>query len=319
MAEPVAPSPGAPNRGAASRSAPTRSAPAPSLLSGLVREARPRQWIKNLLVLAAPVAAGVLDGPMALGRALLAFVAFCLAASGTYYLNDLLDVTADRRHPVKRLRPIAAGIVPMPLARAVALVLLAGAVAVAGLVGGWQLPVIVVAYISLTTSYSLWLKHIAAVDLVAVAAGFVLRALAGAAAVGVPVSRWFFIVASLGSLSMVAGKRRAELRSLAGDAVGVRTTHGAYSTEYLASVQTMASGAVLVSYCLWAFERASQVPAAVPWSVVSIAPFALGVLRYALLVDKGAGEEPEEVVLRDRTLLVCGLVLTVLFALGNLP
>ena len=287
-----------------------------SLVRGLVRQARPKQWVKNVLVLAAPAAAGVLDSASALLQVAVAVVAFCLAASGTYYLNDLLDVEADRRHPVKRFRPIAAGVVPLVLARVLAVLLMVGGVSVGFLAGGWQLPVVVLAYVALTTSYSSYLKHIAAVDIVAVAAGFVLRALGGAAAVDVPVSRWFFIVASLGSLFMVAGKRKAELRSLAGGASGVRSTHATYSADYLSYVEATASGAALVAYCLWAFERQADVQGSVPFFVLSIAPFALGILRYALLVDGGAGEEPEELVLQDRTLLVCAMALAALLLLG---
>lgn len=288
----------------------------PSLLRGLVREARPKQWVKNVLVLAAPTAAGVLDSVTAAGQVAVAVVAFCLAASGTYYLNDLLDVDADRAHPVKRLRPIAAGVVPVPLARVLAGLLMAGGIGVGFLSGGWRLPVVVAGYVALTTAYSCYLKHVAGVDIVAVAACFVLRALGGAAAVDVPVSRWFFIVASLGSLFMVAGKRKAELRTLGDDAGGVRSTHATYTGEYLSYVESTASGAALVAYCLWAFERQAEVAGGTPFFPLSIAPFAVGILRYALLVDAGAGEEPEELVLHDGPLLVCAAVLTGLLLLG---
>jgi decaprenyl-phosphate phosphoribosyltransferase len=287
-----------------------------TLPRGLLRQARPRQWAKNVLVLAAPTAAGVLDSVNAAVQVLVAVVAFCLASSGTYYLNDLLDVEADRRHPVKRFRPIAAGVVPVPLARVMAGLLMTGGVTVALLAGGWELPVVVLAYVVLSTGYSTYLKHIAVVDIVAVAAGFVLRALGGAAAVDVPVSRWFFIVASLGSLFMVACKRNAELRALAGEAAGVRSTHATYTSGYLSYVESTASGAALVAYCLWAFERQGEMSGSIPFFVLSIAPFALGLLRYALLVDQGAGEEPEEVVLRDRPLLACAAAVAGLLTLG---
>ena len=289
-----------------------------SLLRGLLRQARPRQWVKNVLVLAAPAAAGVLDSVASVLLVLVAIVAFCLAASGTYYVNDLLDVEADRRHPVKRFRPIAAGVVPVPLARVLAVLLLVGGVGVGFLTGGWQLPLVVGAYVVLTTSYSSYLKHIAAVDIVAVAAGFVLRALGGAAAVDVPVSPWFFIVASLGSLFMVAGKRKAELRALGRDAIGVRATHATYTADYLSYVQSTSSGAALVAYSLWTFERQAEMQGSVPFFVLSIVPFAIGMLRYALLVDAGGGEEPEELVLRDRPLLACSAALAGLLVVGML-
>ncbi len=292
-------------------------APAPEgLARACLRQARPRQWLKNALVLAAPAAAGELGSAASLGRVLVAFAAFCLAASGTYYLNDLLDRHADRLHPVKRLRPVAAGLVPEPLAWTAAALLPLAALAVASASGHWQLLVVVACYTALTASYSRWLKHMAAVDLVAVAGGFVLRAVGGAAAVDVPVSRWFLIVTSLGALFVVAGKRRAELRTLGDRAVQVRPSHADYSLAYLTYVEATTSGAALVSYCLWAFERQGQTGAHVPFFVLSVLPFLLGVLRYALLVDGGAGEEPEEVALRDRPLLVCGAALVSLLLLG---
>jgi len=177
--------------------------------SSLVAACRPRQWIKNLLVFAAPVAAGVIDQGDLLTDTLAAFVAFCLAASGTYLLNDALDVESDRLHPTKRNRPIAAGQVPVVLAYVVAAVLVVAALAIAFLTRS-QLGWTIAAYLALTTAYSFWLKHVAILDVIAVASGFVLRAVAGAAATGVPISEWFFIVTSFGALFMVAGKRTGE-------------------------------------------------------------------------------------------------------------
>src|SRR5690606_14849287 len=141
--------------------------------------------------------------------ALAAFVAFCLAAAGTYYVNDARDADADRRHPSKRHRPVAAGVVPVPLAYAGGAVLLAAAIGVSLLINV-ELALTVGGYIVLTTAYSSVLKHVAVVDLVSVAAGFVLRAVAGAAATEVPISEWFFIVTTFGALFMISGKRAAE-------------------------------------------------------------------------------------------------------------
>ncbi|MDQ3430769.1 MAG: decaprenyl-phosphate phosphoribosyltransferase [Actinomycetota bacterium] len=267
-----------------------------------------------MLVLAAPAAAGVLVDSSAVLRVALAFVAFSLAASGTYLINDAVDVAVDRRHPVKRLRPVAAGSVSRVLASVTGLALLAAALVVAGALVGRSLLAVVAAYVATTTAYSLWLKRIAVVDIVVVAAGFVLRAVGGAAAAGVPVSRWFFVVASLGSLFMVAGKREAELRQLAGLAGRVRPTLNAYTVEFLGTVRATASGAAIVAYCLWAFEKDAAAGGAIPWAAISFVPFLVGVLRYALLVAKGHGAEPVELVMRDRPLLMSGLVLTVLVA-----
>lgn len=301
--------------GAAAPGAPAGDAHRPSLPVALVRLARPRQWSKNVLVFAAPGAAGVLDNPGPLLDALVAFASFCLAAAGTYYINDARDVDADRRHPTKRNRPVALGVVPLWLAYAGGAALLAGGVGLA-FAASVELVYTVLGYIALTTAYSAHLKHVAVVDLVAVAAGFVLRAVAGAAATGVPISEWFFIVTSFGSLFMISGKRSAEASEMGEGAAGFRTVLAAYTPGYTAYLRAVTSGAVLVAYCLWAFEKAELAAATVPWYQLSILPFAMGVLRYALVLDQGKGSAPEEIVLRDRPLQGLGLVWVTVFGIG---
>lgn len=286
-----------------------------SLPMAVIVEARPRQWVKNLLVFAAPAAAGVIGERTALLQTLAAFGCFCLAASGTYYLNDAADVEADRHHPKKRFRPLAAGEIPIGAARAIGAVAIVASVALASLVN-WHLAVVVGAYVATTTAYSLWLKHVAVVDVVGVAAGFVLRAIAGAAAVDVPISNWFFIVASFGSLFMVVGKRRAEIAEMGVDAASTRSTLGTYSKEFLVQLQTISTSVVLVGYCLWAFEKAAESGASTPWFQASIVPFALAILRYGLLVDTGHGGAPEDVVLSDRALQLMGLIWLIVFSAG---
>lgn len=283
--------------------------------AGVVRLVRPRQWVKNVLVLVAPGAAGVLHEPGTLVEVAIAFVAFSLAASGTYCLNDAADVDADRAHPVKRHRPVADGSVSVVAARVVGVTLLAAALVVAAAAGGWQLPAVILGYVALTTAYTAWLKHVAVVDLAAIAAGFVLRAVAGAVAADVELSDWFLIVASFGSLFMVAGKRSAELVE-AGDVVVHRRVLSSYSAAYLTYIRSVASGVTLLSYTLLAFEKADSSAATVPWFELSIIPFGLAILRYALRLDQGAGGAPEEIVLRDRTLQVLGVCWGVLAGLG---
>jgi decaprenyl-phosphate phosphoribosyltransferase len=287
----------------------------PSLFSGLVKTSRPKQWVKNVLVFAAPGAAGVIGESAPLRNTLTALVAFCFAASGTYFLNDAADVDSDRRHPKKRLRPVASGIVPVTTARVVGVTLLALGIGIS-FTARWQLAATVGAYIALTSLYSAVLKHIAVVDIVAVAAGFVLRAVAGATASDVPISNWFFIVASFGALFMVAGKRQAEGKQIGADAAQLRSTLGEYSEPYLAYLRSVSSSAVLMAYCLWAFEKANEAVHSDPWYQISIGPFVLGVLRYALLIDKGQGAAPEDVVLGDRPLQVIGLLWVIAFGLG---
>lgn len=285
----------------------------------LLRLARPKQWAKNVLVFAAPGAAGVLDQRAELIDTLVAFVCFCLAASGTYFLNDARDVEADRVHPTKRTRPIASGDVSVATATVVGALLLVAAIGL-GVAVRPHLGFAVAAYALLTTAYSTYLKHVAVVDVVAVAAGFVLRAIGGAAAADVPISDWFFIVTSFGSLFMVSGKRGAEARELdegGVEAGAVRRSLDDYTTGYVAYLRSVSSSAMLVAYCLWAFEKAAEVDTtSIPYYQLSIVPFALAVLRYALVLDQGRGSAPEEVVLSDRPLQVIGLVWALVFAVG---
>lgn len=285
------------------------------MAGGLVRTMRPRQWLKNVLVFGAPAAAGVLTHSDALVHALAAFAVFCFAASGTYFVNDVLDRHADQLHPTKRDRPIASGVVSVPLALGTGVALLAVALAGSAAIGRPQLAVVVVAYVGVTLAYSLWLRHEAVLDLGAVAAGFVLRAIAGGVATRVPLSNWFLIVACFGSLFMVSGKREAEVRLLGDDGEGHRTTLGEYTPSFLRYVRSVSSGVAMTGYCLWAFEKARGAHGAI-WYELSIVPFVLGVLRYGLLVDGGHGGAPEDVVLGDRSLLLLGVCLAALFALG---
>jgi decaprenyl-phosphate phosphoribosyltransferase len=281
----------------------------------LIRLARPKQWVKNVLVFAAPGAAGVLDEGAKATDAVLAFVCFCLASAGTYYLNDARDVEADRAHPTKCRRPVASGAVPVGLATAMGAALIAGGVGL-GLAVRWPLAVAVAGYCAVTTSYSLWLKHVAVFDIVAVAAGFVIRAIGGAAATDVPISDWFFIVTSFGSLFMVSGKRGAEAAEVGDDAVEIRPSLESYTPGFVAYLRSVSTSAVLVSYCLWAFEKAAESASDTPWYQLSILPFAVGVLRYALALDQGRGSAPEEIVLGDRALQAIGFVWVAVFAAG---
>ncbi len=290
------------------------SSPPQSLLQGLVRTARPKQWMKNVLVVAAPAAAGVMGHRTVILDTIVAFVAFCLAASGTYFLNDAFDVEADRRHAKKRFRPIAADIVPVATARVVGVGLLGGGIAVAFL-AGWRLPIVIATYVVFTTTYSAWLKHVAVIDLGMVAAGFVLRLIAGAVAVDVRISVWFIVVGSFGSLFMVAGKRHAEHMELGLDRAGHRATLEEYSVEYLGYVRSVSSGVALVAYCLWAFDQDIHRTGIVLFEI-SIVPFVLAFLRYALLVERGQGGAPEDVVTADRPLQVLGALWVVIVAIG---
>ena len=285
------------------------------MLRAALRTARPKQWTKNLLVFAAPAAAGVLDQRTALFETVVAFVAFCLAASATYFVNDATDAAADRLHPVKRGRPIAAGHLDRNTARGIAVVLVVIAVAITAPINDGKLTAVVGGYVAVTMAYTLWLKHEPVIDLVAVASGFVFRAIAGGVATNVRISDWFLIVAGAGSLFIVTGKRHAEQVELGSDSFAHRTTLGAYSTAYLGYVRAVASGVMITAYCLWAFENASAAGDDT-WFRLSIVPMVVVVLRYALVIEKGGGGAPEEVVLGDRVLQVLAALWAITFLLG---
>jgi decaprenyl-phosphate phosphoribosyltransferase len=285
-----------------------------SLGWGLVRAVRPRQWVKNVLVVAAPLAAGRLFEPDVLSATAVTFALFCLASSAVYLVNDTIDVEEDRRHPTKRMRPIAAGVVSRPLAVALAVLLFGTALTGAVLLTRPALAGVLGSYVVIQLAYCLFLKNQPVIDLAVVASGFLLRGIAGGVAVGLLLSQWFLLVAAFGSLFMVAGKRYSEL-ILVGDAAATRKTLREYSASYLRFVWSLSAGVTCTAYSLWAFEM-GETQDGVPWSTISIAPFVLAILRYAVDVDKGSAGAPEEIVLRDRVLLGMGVVWLVLVGAG---
>ncbi len=276
----------------------------------LLRACRPRQWSKNLLVLAAPCAAGVIDRPVVAAQVTGAFVVLCLLSSATYLLNDVRDREQDRLHPRKRARPVAAGeIAPRTALRAAAAMALLG-VAIASAIDP-KMGVVACCYLALTVSYSLWLRRVVVVDILVIAAGFVLRALAGGIATDIYLSRWFVIVTGCCAIFLVAAKRYAELREQTEPRLA-RATLRRYSPQGLRLTLTAAAGIAGVAYIAWAFTR----PSHVVWYALSIAPFLLWFVRYARLIGAGAGQAPEELILRDRTLLTLSIAWTVLFLSG---
>lgn len=282
-----------------------------ALPAGLFKAMRPRQWVKNVLVFAAPFSAGRLLDPSVLPAIALAFVAFSLAASGIYLINDTRDVEADRAHPTKRHRPIAAGIVPPRVAVAAAVVLFAGALALS-LLATVSLVVVVTVYIAVQLAYCVWLKHEPVIDICIVSSGFLMRAIAGGAAATLVLSPWFLLTMAFGSLFMASGKRYAEMRLAERTGAKIRKSLERYSASYLRFVWSLSATVVIMSYGLWAFgiglyALPGRSPAPSTWAVVSVVPFVVAILRYAVDVDHGNGGEPEEIVLRDRVLQVLGL------------
>jgi len=285
------------------------------MLTALLRESRPKQWLKNVLVFAAPGAAGVLDEGDNLLLAVLAFASFCFAASGIYIWNDLLDVEADRRHPTKRNRPIASGELPIGAARVAGVAFPIIALALAAATGRWQTVAVVATYIVITIAYTIRLKHVPVVDLVTVAAGFVLRAAAGAVAVDVPMSRWFVLCITFGSLFIVVGKRYAELNEV-GNQAGTRSTLEVYSVGYLRILLSMSLAGVLISYCVWALETSAVAESSWPLYELSIVPMLMALMRYLLVLEEGGGAAPEEVFSSDRLLQFLGLCWVIVYGLA---
>jgi decaprenyl-phosphate phosphoribosyltransferase len=261
-------------------------------------------------VLAAPGAAGVLDRAGVAPRVAAAFVALCLLSSATYLLNDVRDREQDRLHPRKRTRPVAAGeISPRAALRAafaLALIGLATAFAV-----NLKLGALGLGYLALTATYSLWWRNIVVLDMFAIAAGFVLRALGGGVAAGVYLSHWFVIVTACCAIFLIAAKRYAELCTRPAG-VPVRATLARYTALTLRLTLAAAATVAGVAYIGWALTRTSSVV----WYALSAAPFLLWLVRYGSLIGEGAGEAPEELVLRDGALLALSAAWIVLFLGG---
>ncbi|MGZ8177543.1 decaprenyl-phosphate phosphoribosyltransferase [Williamsia sp. SKLECPSW1] len=274
--------------------------PPKTLAAGLVKAVRPRQWVKNILVLAAPVAAGAVGDADVIARTAIAFVVFSMAASCIYLVNDALDVEADRAHPTKRYRPIAAGVVPQSMAFVLAAVLGVGALALSFL-ANWNLAVVIAVYIAIQLGYCFGLKHQAVIDICIVSSGFLLRAIAGGVAAELPkgLSQWFLLVMAFGSLFMAAGKRYAELQLAERTGAKIRKSLEYYTTTYLRFVWTLSATAVVLCYGLWAFSRDHDENV---FYAVSMVPFTVAILRYAVDVDGGQAGEPEEIALADRVL-----------------
>ncbi|MEY9486704.1 decaprenyl-phosphate phosphoribosyltransferase [Streptomyces calvus] len=296
-----------------------QSAPpgAGGLLKGLLLTARPKQWIKNLLVIAAPAAAGELFSVPALTRLTLVFVLFTACAAAVYLVNDARDAEADRAHPAKCRRPVAAGQVPVPVAYATGIALGVLAPVAAVRLCPPEVAALLAAYLGMQLAYCLSLKHVLVVDLVVVTTGFLMRAAIGGLALDIPLSRWFLITTGFGALFMVAAKRYSEAVQMAGKQGATRALLTEYSTGYLRFVWQLAAGVAVLGYCLWALEEGGVPHTSVlPWRQLSVVAFVLAVLRYAVFADRGTAGEPEDVVLGDRALALIGLLWATMYALA---
>ena len=290
--------------------------PLPTSLRPVIALLRPLQWTKNILVLAALLFARQAGQPGQAARALTMFAAFCLAASAVYVFNDVLDRDADRRHPRKRLRPIASGRVDRRFAMLLAPLLAAGAlVLVRHATPAAQ--ACLLGYLALSVAYCCWLKRIVIVDVLAVAGGFVLRAAAGAYAIEVEISPWLLMCAMLLALFLAVAKRRHELVEVAKGGTA-RPVLGQYSATMLDQMIAVLTSCTLMAYILYAFseQTAAKFPShLMPLTTVFVV---FGIFRYLFLIyQRAGGGEPELLLVTDRPLLasLVGYVLGVLWVM----
>jgi decaprenyl-phosphate phosphoribosyltransferase len=283
-------------------------------LSAAIQAARPRQWPKNLLVFAAPLAGASLGRDDGVGYALVALAAFTGASCAVYLVNDVVDADRDRRHPVKRRRPVAAGALSAGHALALALLAAMAALACGPWIGEPDLSVAIGAYLALSLLYTAVLKHVPGVELLFVASGFLLRALGGAAATHVPPSAWFLTVCSLGALMVALAKRRTELALLGPDAARHRPAIRYYRYGALRAAGRTAAAAMIIAYALWAIGSADGRMRA--WHLASIAPLAASLIRFDWLAGHATGRPVEDLIIRDRLMAAAGISWLVAFTLG---
>lgn len=291
--------------------APPKADPAP--VTGLIKLARPKQWVKNVLVAAAPLAAGVLLQPTVLGWVAIAFVCFCLAASSVYMINDVLDVNEDRAHPKKRFRPVASGQVSPRVATLAAALCATASLAIPVVFGNINLTVVIGSYLVLQALYVWRLKHEAVFDIACVATGFLLRAIAGGVAASVMISNTFLVVVGFGALFMAVGKRYSEILSHKQDDQKTRKALDQYTPGYLRILLSISATISLVGYILWAFEIDALNTHDVPFAALSVIPFTLALMRYAKDADSAEVEAPEDALFADKGLLILGILWLALF------
>ena len=271
------------------------------IAGSLLRLARPKQWTKNGFVLAGVLFAEKAASASHVLDALLTFLAFCLLSGAVYAFNDVLDVEEDRKHPLKRLRPVASGEVPVPAAVVYAALLVAAGLALCFYVNV-GVGTAGLAYLALQAVYTPFLKHMAILDVMSISAGFVIRALAGVAAVNSPISPWLIVCTGLLTLFLGFSKRRHELATLGDGAVGHRKNLRDYSVPLLDEMMNIMISATIIAYTLYTFtvyERQDEI-----FMMASIPFVVYGVFRYMLLVHRDGGGNPDTLVLADRPLQI---------------
>lgn len=274
-------------------------------MTNFIRSLRPDQWTKNLFVFAGLLFGRELFNPVALGRTAAAFACFCLLSGVVYVVNDIMDREADRRHPIKSSRPIASGAISPVWAGAGAAILAIVALTGSFLLGRW-FGLVAVSYLALLSLYSGPLKHIVIVDVLTIAIGFVLRAVAGAVVIAVPISNWLLVDMILLALFLGLSKRRHELVMLADGAIGHRPILGEYSPYLLDQMIAVVTASTLMSYIFYCISPETSQKFGTDLLGLTI-PFPLyGIFRYLYLVhQREGGGSPSEMLVNDRPLLVC--------------
>ena len=290
-----------------------RHARRPNWAVSVLRTARPRQWPKNLLVFAAPLAGATLGRRYGLGYALLAAAAFGLASVAVYFVNDVADAERDRGHPRKRYRPVAAGDLPTSHALAIGAACAAGGLLVGVAASVPLLTAAVGGYLAMSFLYSWVLKHIAVVELIFVASGFLLRVLGGAAATRVPPSGWFLLVCSLGALGVATAKRYTELAGLGDAAIEHRPAMRRYRPKALLVTQWVIGALMIAAYLAWATGERHSTEV---WHILSAIPLAAALVRFAVLTARHSTAPVEDLLMRDGIMLGCELSWLVLFVTG---
>jgi len=309
------------------------------LLYAIFKAARPRQWLKNIALFTTILFTGQLFNAQQFAAAFLGFIAFCFLSSSNYILNDVLDAPADRRHPFKKFRPVASGMLPVKTALFVSLLLLISGLSISNIVGQTFF-LFSLGFIILQYSYSMILKHISVIDIIAITAGYVLRVYAGEAASGYHISIWLALAALSLALFLAIGKRRAELTLIQGSGdASPKETRAAlshYSEKLLDAYTSMFATSTFISYTYFTFlERPitqglifrnySDFVIGIPdrkWMMMTI-PFVLyGIMRYMQLIYHGKGESPEQILTTDLPLLStvvlwAGSALFVIYGIGG--
>jgi 4-hydroxybenzoate polyprenyltransferase len=282
-----------------------REAPERSLALNLLISLRPGQWAKNLLVFAGLIFGLRLFDPLEVGRAVAAFLIFCVLSGVVYLVNDIADRESDRLHPLKARRPIASGALPVPVAVTAAFAL-GGLALASAFTLGTSFFVVSLAYLTLLAAYSGPLKHIVIIDVLTIAVGFVLRAVAGAIAVEVEIGHWLLVCTILLALFISLAKRRHELVLLADGAAHHRPILGEYSPYLLDQMIAVVTASTLIAYVFYTISPETEQKFGTAWLGLTI-PFPLyGIFRYLYLVhQREGGGSPSELLLTDRPLLMC--------------